>query len=184
MKTLIINCSPRKKGDSSRISSFIFSKIKGEVEIIETQSLNIRPCMDCKYCYNQFLKCSIDDEMVDIYEKFILYDNIIIVSPVYFAGFPSTFKMLLDRMQVFWSAKYILKKKVREKNIQIATIFISGGDYKKNFIGMETNIEYLGKSLDAIYKHRIFIKNTDKEIWENNKNIVNQLLYLSKNLVV
>ncbi len=48
--------------------------------------------------------CVIDDDMTEIYELIDTADELIVVSPVYFAGPPAQFKALIDRMQLyFWT---------------------------------------------------------------------------------
>lgn len=48
-KTLIINSSPHKNGDTSYIVNQIKRKLNGEIEEIFPYFDNIKPCIDCRY---------------------------------------------------------------------------------------------------------------------------------------
>ena len=49
-------------------------------------------------------RCSIDDDMTDVYELIDHADELYLVTPVYFAGVPSQLKALLDRLQPYYMA--------------------------------------------------------------------------------
>lgn len=49
-------------------------------------------------------RCSIDDDMTDVYELLDHADELYVVTPVYFAGAPSQLKALLDRLQPYYMA--------------------------------------------------------------------------------
>ena len=51
MKTLTLNGSPHKDGDTAYIVSKIKEKLEGEIEEIYLYDENIKPCTDCKYCW-------------------------------------------------------------------------------------------------------------------------------------
>ena len=49
-------------------------------------------------------RCVIDDDMAEVYELIDAADELVVVSPVYFAGAPAQLKALLDRLQpYFWT---------------------------------------------------------------------------------
>jgi len=48
MKTLIINGSPRKNGDSMSIANEMIKYLEGEIKVVQTYYDNISPCLDCR----------------------------------------------------------------------------------------------------------------------------------------
>ena len=51
MKTLIINGSPRKNGDSMALVNHMLEFLDGEAEIVHAYYDDISPCTDCRYCW-------------------------------------------------------------------------------------------------------------------------------------
>ena len=50
---LIINASPRKKGNIAQMVAEMSEEAKNhgvEAEVVEVQNLNVRPCMGCMQC--------------------------------------------------------------------------------------------------------------------------------------
>ena len=84
MKTLIMNGSPRKNGDTVSLIRKVTEKLTGEFRIIDAYYCSISPCVDCRYC-REHSGCSIEDEMQQIYDYIRECDNIIIASPVYYS---------------------------------------------------------------------------------------------------
>lgn len=66
MKTLILNGSPRKDGDTVSLINKMLPRLQGEYKIIDCYTADIAPCIDCRCCREK-LSCPIKDEMQDIY---------------------------------------------------------------------------------------------------------------------
>ena len=84
MKTLIINGSPRPKGDTASLVRRLAEHLRGEVKIVDAYRCNISPCVDCRYCW-QNEGCAISDGMQELYAYLESCDNAVIASPVYFS---------------------------------------------------------------------------------------------------
>jgi multimeric flavodoxin WrbA len=110
----------------------------GDVEVkkIVLHKLKVAPCQSCDSCLHTG-RCYMRDDMELIYEKIMDMDAFIFAAPVYFNGMSAQAKVVVDRCQPFWSAKYVMKKDVfagrRRPGIFIAT----GGQplYDGQFIG-------------------------------------------------
>lgn len=105
MKTLILNGSPHKNGDTSYIVNELKKKLDGEIEEIFLYNAKISPCVDCRYCWKNN-GCAIKDDMVKIYKDD--YDTLIIASPVYMYNVTPPMFSLLTRLNYIWSNKYFL----------------------------------------------------------------------------
>ncbi len=109
MKTLIINGSPRKKGDTSVLIKGLVQDLPGEVQILNAFEVKVSPCVDCRYCRTHS-GCAIKDEMQEIYRMIGAADNVVIASPVWFASLPGPLLSLASRVQCGFSARFFRKE--------------------------------------------------------------------------
>jgi len=124
MKTLIINGSPRKNGNTAFLINELKKHLKGEIIELSAYRANIKPCDDCRYCHKQ-TKCSKKDDMQIIYNDD--FENVIIATPLYLSTFPGPLKNIADRMQVYSSSKRFLKVDMNLKQKKGALILVGGG---------------------------------------------------------
>jgi putative NADPH-quinone reductase len=99
MKTIILNASPRKKGNISSMISIITDEIKDKssYEIIDVNRLSVKPCTGCMKCRSSNACILPQDDGHLVGEKMSKADTIIIASPVYWGNMPGTLKILFDR---------------------------------------------------------------------------------------
>ncbi len=117
MQILILNGSPRKKGNTEQIVTRIAEDVNkdgDEVELFRLADLDIHPCIGCGHCEKAGI-CIFKDDMQLLYEKIAEADRIILASPIYFYGLTAQAKTCVDRCQALWSRKYILKKSISSK---------------------------------------------------------------------
>jgi len=99
-KILIINGSPRSKGNTAVLSEQLIAgavEAGADVEIIRLQGLEIQPCDGCDSCQTKSGGCVISDDMQEIYPKLQDADVIVIASPVYWFNMTAQTKAFLDR---------------------------------------------------------------------------------------
>ena len=112
MKVLIINGSPRLKGNSSTLVNEmigIFNKEGVEVDNYQIGAKAIRGCMACGYCYEHG-ECVFKDDVNDLAKRFEQADGLVVVSPVYYGSANGSIISLFDR--VFYSSHFSKKFKV------------------------------------------------------------------------
>ncbi len=100
MKVILINGSPHKNGTTYTALSEaarVLSSEGIETEIIQVGHLPIRGCVACLGCVKSG-KCSFDDVVNEVAEKFRDADGIIVGSPVYYASPNGTLISFLDRL--------------------------------------------------------------------------------------
>lgn len=112
MKVLIVNGSPRAKGNTS-LAVAELTKVF-EQEGVETEVLNIgreaiRGCVACGGCFSKG-KCVFDDAVNAAAPKFEEADGLIVASPVYYASANATVVAFLDRL--FYSTHFDKTMKV------------------------------------------------------------------------
>lgn len=126
-KTLILNGSPREKGNTVSLIDRITGKIAGEYRVVDTYRCDISPCLDCRYCWENN-GCAINDEMQEIYQYIQECDNILIASPLYFLELTGRLLDVGSRLQTFFCARFFRKEEPIIKSKKGAIILVGGGD--------------------------------------------------------
>lgn len=112
MKVLIINGSPRKKGNTSTALQEmikIFDQENIETELIQVGQLPLSGCLGCGYCHKN--GCCVKNDLVnEVNKKFEQADGLVIASPVYYASPNGTLLAFLDRL--FYSSRFDKTMKV------------------------------------------------------------------------
>ena len=111
MKTLIINGSPRKNGNTTALVNKLTDNLQGEYKILNAYYCNISPCIDCRYCRDN-IGCAINDEMQEIYDYILECDNILIASPIYFSEIAGKVLDFGSRLQTYFSARHFRNDKL------------------------------------------------------------------------
>ena len=100
MKVLILNGSPRKNGNTSiAIDEMvkIFDAEGVETDVVQIGAMDIRGCLDCKFCKKNGY-CVHDDIVNELAKKFEQADGLVVATPVYFASANGTLISCLDRL--------------------------------------------------------------------------------------
>lgn len=126
MKTLILNGSPRKNGDTKSLLEILIKKLDGEYRIVDAYYCGIKPCVDCRWCWKNE-GCCVKDDMQEIYHYIQECDNILIASPIYFSEITGELLSLASRLQTYFSAKYLRKETPVQKEKRGAVILVGGG---------------------------------------------------------
>ncbi len=126
MKTLIFNGSPRVKGNTSSLVEALVKELEGEVKIVRAYDCNVRPCIDCRFCWKN-PGCAIKDGMQEIYGDIQEADNIVIASPTYFSELSGQLLAVLSRLQTYWCAKYLRQEVPVPKKKKAGIIIVRGG---------------------------------------------------------
>ena len=127
MKTLILNGSPRKNGDTVSLIKKLTEQLNGEYKIVDAYYSDISACVDCRYCWNNE-GCSINDEMAEIYDYIADCDNVIIASPIYFSQPTGKLLDVCSRFQTCFAAKHFRNQTPIIKPKKGAVILVGGGD--------------------------------------------------------
>lgn len=101
-KVLVLNGSPRPKGNTAFLIGE-FSKAlteKGhDVEVLDLNDLDIKPCQGCFWCYRGFpLRCVQDDVMNSLYPLVLGSDVLVFASPIYWFNYSAQLKLFVDRL--------------------------------------------------------------------------------------
>ena len=112
MKVLLINGSPKGKGNTDIALSEVAKALEAnsiETEIVSIGTKAVQGCIACNRCAESG-RCVFGDALyTTIREKLETADGIVIGSPVYYAGPNGSLCALLDRL--FYSASSLLRYK-------------------------------------------------------------------------
>jgi multimeric flavodoxin WrbA len=116
MKTLVLNGSPKKDGDTAVLINELVKNLIGEVKILTCYD-EISPCNDCRFCWKN-TGCCIDDEMQKVYPYLNECDNVVLASPIWFSSLSGPLLNICSRIQTLYAGTYFRGEpnKSKEKN--------------------------------------------------------------------
>lgn len=116
MKVLILNGSPRLRGNTSyalrALAEGIEANTAHEVELIDVAKLNLAGCTACGACKKNGGICILPDDGNMLIEKVYAADAVIFGSPVYWWGISAQLKCAVDRFYAKSGPFKKLSKKV------------------------------------------------------------------------
>ena len=104
MKTLIINGSPKKNGDTQALIDAFVSGLSGEYRIV-SRGDGISPCVDCRYCWEHD-GCAVKDAMQAVYDYLADCDAVVLASPVWFSSLSGPALDIGSRFQTYFARKF------------------------------------------------------------------------------
>jgi len=127
MKIIGINGSPRKGGNSEVLMEKALTHLNCETEQINLREYKIDRCLACDVCgkdknNEQFIPCVLEhkDDAVQIWEKIVAADGVLLATPVYF-GLPSP--LLIDFLN---RSRYLRHQNFRLINTVFGVMTIAG----------------------------------------------------------
>ena len=166
MKVLGISTSPRRNGNSETL---LYRALAGaeatgaETDFIRLSDFKVGPCIECNSCYATGV-CAVEDDYGEVLRRILDADRLIFAMPVFFMSACAQAKMLIDRGQCLWAAKYVLKKSpVGEGEGRRAMVIAVGGSKsKKQFDCIRLMMKTYLDSLGARYESNLFVNQVDE----------------------
>ena len=132
---VIIQGSPRANGKCARVVSLAKAQIAAahpEDEVVEfdVSGCDVSGCNGCDYC-KAGDGCIIQDDMEGLIDALDSADRLVVATPLYYAGVPSQFKAVLDRLQpYFWARMELRDQGAALPEKRPCTLFVvgDGGD--------------------------------------------------------
>ncbi len=172
-KILIINASPRKNGNSSKITKFIIEILQKhniEYEKYDIYEMNIEYCIACGHC-EKTKGCIYADDMSKMYSEFDKSIGTIIITPIHFNSVSAKLKTVIDRTQAIYSSKFVLNDSMIDRTKKRKGLFIAVGgskSYKEQMEGINPVIDLFFKSINTKLKNKILMENSDEIHFEKN----------------
>lgn len=133
MKIVAFHGSPRIEGNTDLLLKETLKPLYEsgyEIRLFNLNVMNIKPCQDCGGC-DKTGKCTINDDMNDIYDAIREADRVVLASPIFFFGVSAQAKIMVDRCQAFWCEKYLLNKPIPEGRYGRKGLLLLVGGMKK-----------------------------------------------------
>jgi multimeric flavodoxin WrbA len=169
MKILAIASSFKRDGNSETLLDRALAGINKKnaaIKKIALADLRLHPCTGCFICLKTG-ECVIKDDMQLVYKELAAADIILAASPIYFMGLPCQLKCVIDRCQVIWGRKNILRKpktENRKPKRYGAVILVSASSGVENmFTGAIRTLKAWFNTLDAEYKYEFIAEGLEGE---------------------
>ena len=165
---LILFASPHKDGKTNELLNVYLKQYlqnlndSFEIEVISIYNQKILPCVGCNICIkNNVCPQNTKDDVEKIFDYIQKSNHVVVASPVYFSGFPSTMKALIDRSQQLYSKKINSGKM---KNLKIRTgalVATCGSKNKNNIVSLIDGCKQFFDCLDIAFSDKLYATNTD-----------------------
>jgi len=164
---LAISGSPNRHGNTETLLDAFLEGAGGAgaaCEKVVISTLKFRSCTGCNACHKTGA-CVVRDDFTPLLEKMMEADILVLASPIYSMGITAELKALIDRGQVFWARKFLLKDLdfSKEHIRQHKGVFIStaGQDNDRVFDGAYPVITALFNDCGFEYYANIAINRMD-----------------------
>ncbi|MDE5730806.1 MAG: flavodoxin family protein [Alistipes sp.] len=132
MKTMIINGSPRREGNTARMCRAFAEGVRSRrsdasIEIVNLYDYDFKGCRSCFACKLKgaatYGKCAVRDAIAPVLEKALEADILVLASPVYLMDVTGVYKSFLERL-LFPKASYEAGyRSLAANRMQVATIY-------------------------------------------------------------
>lgn len=165
LNILGINGSPRIGGNTDILLDRTLDgaqSIGAKTEKVILNNLKFSPCQECEDLKDDG-RCIIEDDMQNLYRKIEKADVLILASPIFFGSLSAQMKMMIDRFQCVWRAKYILKKDIFKKKKTGAFISVAASRRKDFFNNAKSIVKNFFAIVNAVYKEKLFCSGVEKK---------------------
>ena len=165
MKIIGINGSPRIGGNADILLDKALEgarSIGAETEKVILNTLKIAPCQECENLKDDG-SCIVEDDMQDLYRKILEADAVIVASPVFFGSITAQAKIMIDRFQCLWRAKFILKKNTVKKEKVGAFISVEASNREDFFVNSRSIVKNFFAVIDASYQEEVLCRGIDEK---------------------
>lgn len=179
MKTIVINGSPKKNGQTMSLTNELISKINGDIEIIHVYDyMPLKPCLGCEKCKTQSI-CSQEDYFGDVLKKIEDADCIILAAPMWFGNISGPLMSFLSRLNVWRNGYETRKDRVHSWDKAGVLVMTTGARWKSMAKSVEATVEFYFKEIDALMLGSIYANKTDILPSKNNFYALTQCSYIA-----
>ena len=167
MLVLGLQGSPRQDGNTAWLLNAFMAeaaRLGARTHIIDAGKDDIKPCKEYILCEKKGI-CPIKDDLYKTgYALLREADVIVAATPVFFYNMSAQLKGLVDRCQVFWARKYVMK--VRDPGHKIRRGFllsVGATKGKQLFDAIELSIRYFFDAASAEYSGSLLYRGIEKK---------------------
>ena len=162
MKVMTLLGSPRKKGNTAKVLSWVEDALQSmghEVTSIYLNARTINGCLACGKCKEQpdTIGCVQKDDAPEILEQMVQSDLVIFASPIYFWGVTAQLKALIDRTYSLYDQYHQPGHASLVEGQRQALLATGGGPYENNAEPVFTAFARLQKPHKAVHAGELYI---------------------------
>ncbi|MBN1833784.1 MAG: flavodoxin family protein [Deltaproteobacteria bacterium] len=162
MRVTTLLGSAKKKGNTATILSWIEEEMKSlrhDVEHIVLNDKKIGGCLGCAKCKDSpdEIACVQKDDAIGIMENMVSSDVVLYASPIYFWGFSSQMKTLIDRCYSLVTNYHRPGHTSLMRGKRIGLLVTGGGPYENNVEGLFTAFNRIADFLLAEKSGELYI---------------------------
>ncbi len=158
-KNLIIYASPKADSFTGRLLKKTCDYPKEETAFFDCFRANPAPCNGCSFCEKN--EGCIMRDLDDFFSCFERAENVTFAFPIYNGSFPAPLKALIDRFQIYYSARFFKKKIPPIKGRRDVTLLITKGSNRDYTDIILEQIKPLFTVTGCSLKKIILLKGTD-----------------------
>lgn len=174
----------RHRSTEKFLDIFLEEKFKNdEIKKIIIKDFDFSPCISCYACAKD-KECILKDDFTKIYPLIDNSDVVVFASPIYFNSLSARSKALVDRMQVYWSRKFI-QNEIIEKNKEGIGLFVGGAPFKEDqFLGSELVLKHFFMAIGTKKYVYYEVPNTDIYNLEKTENFLSFINKENNNIAI
>ncbi len=165
MKVIGISGSPRRGGNTEALLREVLrgtEEAGAETRLFILSRMNISPCLHCDGCLAEG-ECVVKDDMGLIYPEIESLDALVLASPIFFYGVTAQAKAMIDRCQVFWNRKYVLKRRIAAEKRKGIFISTGGTKFPDLFEHATATVKNLFLTIDVTYWAELLFSGVDRK---------------------
>ena len=168
MNVLILNASPRPKGNTAMLIDAFKSGLAEDANVVQLNLYEIqpKPCMACNACQTADRCCFSDLDELDMHLR--KADLLVWAVPVYNYSVPSPAKAVLDRFQRYYEAMEVRKENLFAKTDRPCILLLSAGRTGLHSVDIiQKQIKTACRYTGFVLHQTVFASNTDKQSVES-----------------
>ncbi|WP_071027007.1 flavodoxin family protein [Peptoniphilus raoultii] len=184
-KILAFMASERRFRNTEKfLDIFLKEKFKDyDLKKIILKDLDFSPCISCYGCA-KVPRCVLNDDVTNIYPLIDNSDLVIFASPIYFNSMPGKAKSFVDRMQVYWSRKFLQGEKI-PKNKEGIGLLVGGAPFTDDqFLGLELVLKHFYMAIGTESYVFYEVTETDKNEISESANFINFINRDNENILI
>ena len=121
MKILVLTGSPRKDGNTNFLADELIrgaTEAGHSVDRFDSAFKKVHSCIACDVCEMSGKPCVFKDDFEFVRARIIEADLVAFVSPVYFWGFSTPLKAVMDRFHALYKPLHMPKKAILMRSLE------------------------------------------------------------------
>lgn len=149
-KMLVLLGSPRKNGNTEKLARAFGEGARetgAEVAFLRLSEKSVKPCIDCRKCWEAGDHCVIEDDMKDVYKAIDNADVLVFASPLYWYSWSAQIKPVWDRLLPYASDKALKNLKNKGCVLLAAAGDVAGDVFEGMDFALEKSAGLLGMKI-------------------------------------